>query len=207
MDILYLYMLYDKDSDGVKVGISNNPKNRAEVLPQNIDYDKSICVIGKAKHIKKAEKGVHNTFYQVNINHNNSFDGHTEWFEGTSSERIREYIEHFFLLTDWTLIKEVFNIEQKEKEFKKKNSPIKKYVYSTVVEFNNEEEDFVFYSMESTSIYSFFRWESFKNIWIWYYIRKSSVYVMELDKSIRTLKRENIKQIRGIKKVIYQEAV
>ncbi len=75
-----LYLLVDSNDRGFKIGVSLNPFARANSLPQEFDWNKSLqidCSKIKAVHLEKSLHRFFSDYRDISV----TGDGHTEWFK------------------------------------------------------------------------------------------------------------------------------
>jgi len=200
----YIYIMHDKKTDNFKVGISVDPLKRALVLPNDIDFNKSVCSIGEDSLIKNAEKGVHRTFFSKNINHDNKFDGHTEWFCGSILKDVTNYLSDYFKINDWVMFGDSEALKKEEITFREANKPETKTRYSYVIEFKDDSEEDQNIGITETGDdidENIFNYTTFKDLWRWFYLKDSEIYNTTYkdgkSRIMKTVTRDEIKKIYG----------
>lgn len=116
MDKAYIYFLYEKDTEMVKVGYSNCPATRSTQLKENIDLKKSYCIEGEATFLLKVEKALHKTFRLTEwwVDNKPCSDGYTEWYKQEGISNIKAYLKSCFNLSIFKAIPSLKSPKEKK---------------------------------------------------------------------------------------------
>lgn len=107
MRVSHLYLLVEVGSEAFKIGKADDPTRRAAVLPNRINFGRSLAFAFPAQHVIRAEKTLHFLFRKHRLANRPRADGSTEWFRIEAFDDVKRFLwvnRALLGWTDWSIV-------------------------------------------------------------------------------------------------------